>query len=97
LINSLSTYARVNEFGFIETPYRPVKDGKVTDKIDYLTADQEEGFIIAQANSQIDEKSHLPDWQGHRAGTTARFVEVEPSEVDYMDVSPKQLVSVAAG
>jgi DNA-directed RNA polymerase subunit beta len=59
LINSLSTYARVNEFGFIETPYRVVKDGRATDKIDYLTADQEEAKIIAQANSEIDDKGHF--------------------------------------
>src|SRR6201996_6955269 len=59
LINSLSTYARVNEFGFIETPYRVVKDGRATDKIDYLTADQEEAKIIAQANSELDDKGHF--------------------------------------
>ncbi len=59
LINSLSTYARVNEFGFIETPYRTVKDGRATDKIDYLTADQEEAKVIAQANSEIDDKGHF--------------------------------------
>jgi DNA-directed RNA polymerase subunit beta len=59
LINSLSTYARVNEFGFIETPYRVVKDGRVTEKIEYLTADQEEGKVIAQANAEIDDKGHF--------------------------------------
>ncbi len=95
LINSLSTYARVNEFGFIETPYRPVKDGKVSDKIDYLTADQEEGKVIAQANSEIDEKSHLAGKVTVRKD--GEFLEVTPSDVDYMDVSPKQVISVAAG
>ena len=94
LINSLSCYARINEFGFIETPYRKVENGKVLDKIDYLSADDEEGLTIAQANSEIKD--------GKLVGrVTARkfdeVFEVEPSEVDYMDVSPKQLVSVAAG
>ncbi|OIR09270.1 DNA-directed RNA polymerase subunit beta [mine drainage metagenome] len=95
LINSLSTYARVNEFGFIETPYRPVKDGKVSDKIEYLTADQEEGKIIAQANSELDDKSHLVGKVTVRKD--GEFLEVAPSDVDYMDVSPKQVISVAAG
>ena len=95
LINSLSTYARVNEFGFIETPYRLVKDGRVTDKIDYLTADQEEAKVIAQANAEIDD-------QGHFVGkVTVRqdgeFLEVSAEEVHYMDVSPKQVISIAAG
>ncbi len=66
LINSLSTYARVNEFGFIETPYRVVKDGRATDKIEYLTADQEEGKVIAQANAEIDDKRPFRR-QGHGA------------------------------
>jgi DNA-directed RNA polymerase subunit beta len=96
LIASLATFARVNDFGFIETPYRKVEKGRVTDKLEYLTADREEGFIIAQANSPIDERGHF---------TTARvtcrckgdFIDVEPDKVHYMDVSPKQLVSVAAG
>ncbi len=96
LINSLSIYARVNEFGFIETPYRVVKKGRVTDEVRYLTADEEEGHVIAQANSGVDEKS------GNFIGriTVRRLDEVyeaEPEEVDFMDVSPKQLVSVAAG
>lgn len=94
LINSLSCYARINEFGFIETPYRKVVAGKVLDKIEYLSADDEEGMTIAQANSEIR--------GGKLVGrvTARRFdevSEVDPSEVDYMDVSPKQLVSVAAG
>jgi DNA-directed RNA polymerase subunit beta len=95
LINSLSTYSRVNEFGFIETPYRVVREGRVIDRVDYLTADQEEGKTIAQANSEVDEKGYF------RGKVTVRregnFLEVDPSEVDYMDVSPKQVVSVAAG
>lgn len=95
LINSLSTYARVNEFGFIESPYRVVEKGRVSDKVVYLTADQEEGKTIAQANAEVDSK-------GHYVGkVTARhsgnFLEVSAEEVDLMDVSPKQVVSVAAG
>jgi DNA-directed RNA polymerase subunit beta len=95
LINSLSTYARVNEFGFIETPYRQVKDGKVTDKIDYLTADQEEAKIIAQANSELDEKNHFVGKVTVRQD--GEFLEVAAAEVHYMDVSPKQVISIAAG
>jgi DNA-directed RNA polymerase subunit beta len=95
LINSLATYARVNEFGFIESPYRLVKDGRVTDKIEYLTADQEEAKIIAQANSEIDDKGHFV------GKVTARqdgnFIEVSAGEVHLMDVSPKQVISIAAG
>lgn len=95
LINSLSTYARINEFGFIETPYRVVKKGKVTDEIKYLTADEEESYVIAQANSELDAKSNLVGNAVCRMQD--QFVEIEPEKVDLMDVSPKQLVSVAAG
>ena len=95
LINSLSIFACVNEFGFIETPYRLVRKRKVLDEVLYLTADQEEGHIIAQANSEVDKNGFL------FGNVTARkvddFLEVSPDEVEYMDVSPKQLVSVAAG
>ena len=96
LISSLSMFARVNEFGFIETPYRRVVDGKVTNTVDYLTADQEENFVIAQANAPLN-----PDGSFQRetvAGTyRGEFLEVETSRCNYMDVSPKQVVSVAAG
>ena len=95
LINSLGSYARINEFGFIETPYRTVKDGVVSDKIEYLTADQEENHHIAQANNPLDEKGKFTS-----AKVTVRyrgeFLEVEPGVPTLMDVSPKQLVSVAA-
>jgi len=96
LIASLATFARVNDFGFIETPYRKVEKGRVTAHIDYLTADREENFTVAQANSVIDEKGNF---LGERVTCRCRgdFVDVEPTKVDYMDVSPKQLVSVAAG
>ena len=96
LIASLATYAKVNDFGFIETPYRKVKDGRVTDQLDYLTGDREEGYIIAQANAPIDDKGRfLTDRVPCRC--KGDFVDVDPESVHYMDVSPKQLVSVAAG
>jgi DNA-directed RNA polymerase subunit beta len=95
LIASLATFARINEFGFLETPYRKAENGRVTEKIDYLTADREEQFIVAQANTLIDDKGHfLSDRVVCRA--RGEFVDVEPARVNYMDVSPKQLVSVAA-
>lgn len=95
LINSLSTFARINEFGFIETPYRVVKQGVVTDEIRYLSANEEENYIIAQANSEIDSKNRLVGAVICRQQD--QFPEVEPQKVDFMDVSPLQLVSVAAG
>ncbi|MBV9128202.1 MAG: DNA-directed RNA polymerase subunit beta, partial [Verrucomicrobia bacterium] len=96
LISSMSTFARVNEFGFIETPYRKVENGKVSSQIDYLTADREENFLVAQANSPSD--SH-GKFTSEKVSVRYRgdFLEVEPAKVHYMDVSPKQLVSVAAG
>ncbi|HEX9783560.1 MAG TPA: DNA-directed RNA polymerase subunit beta [Opitutaceae bacterium] len=95
LINSLSIYSRVNEFGFIETPYRICEGGRATETIDYLTADQEEGKVIAQANSEVDERGNFIGRVTVRK--SGNFLEVDPQEVDYMDVSPKQLVSVASG
>ena len=95
LINSLSTYARVNEFGFIESPYRRVEKGLVLDTVDYLTADQEENHVIAQANSEVGNDGKLKGKVAVRK--RGEVYEMTPSEVDYMDVSPKQLVSVAAG
>jgi DNA-directed RNA polymerase subunit beta len=96
LISSLSTYARVNDFGFIETPYRKVVNGRVTDEIEYLTGDRDENFYVAQANSPVDSKGKF---LGETVSSRFRgdFVEIEPEKVQYMDVSPKQLVSVAAG
>ncbi|QQE78539.1 DNA-directed RNA polymerase subunit beta [Alicyclobacillus sp. SO9] len=96
LINSLSSYARINEYGFIETPYRRVDPdtGVVTEKIDYLTADEEENYIIAQANAPLTEDGHFQNEE-----VIARFREevltVARDRIDYMDVSPKQVVSVA--
>ena len=96
LISSMSTFARINDFGFIETPYRKVIDGRVTEQVDFLTGDREENFLVAQANAPIDEKGNFT---GEKVSIRYRgdFLEVEPSKVHYMDVSPKQLVSVAAG
>ncbi len=96
LISSLSTFARINEYGFIVTPYRKVVKGKVTSKVDSLTADQEEKFVIAQANAQLNEDGTFAN-DRVMARARADFIEVEPSEVEYMDVSPKQVVSIAAG
>ncbi|MBN1256056.1 MAG: DNA-directed RNA polymerase subunit beta [Deltaproteobacteria bacterium] len=95
LIVSLSTYARVNEYGFIETPYRKVENGRVTEKIEYLFALDEEKHTIAQANAPIDEEGKFtaPLVSARKAGD---FIIVKPEEVDYMDVSPRQLVSVAS-
>jgi DNA-directed RNA polymerase subunit beta len=95
LISSLSTFARINEYGFIETPYRVVKSGKVSKETRYLSALEEEQHKIAQANAPLDEQGRfLRDLVSARAG--GEFTMVEPSEIEYMDVSPTQLVSVAA-
>jgi len=103
LIGSLATFGRINPYGFIETPYRKVVKGKVTDEISYLTADEEEKFVIAQANEPFDTKTNrfsnpkvLCRVKGQ--GANGQFGEPEeriPDEVDYMDVSPRQMVSVA--
>nr|WP_197518692.1 DNA-directed RNA polymerase subunit beta [Mycobacterium sp. ACS1612] len=95
LIGSLATYARVNPFGFIETPYRKVVDGVITDQIDYLTADEEDRHVVAQANSPTDEKGRFVEERVlvRRKGGEVEFV--PSTEVDYMDVSPRQMVSVA--
>ncbi len=95
LIGSLSVYARVNPFGFIETPYRKVIDGKVSDQIDYLTADEEDRHVVAQANSPLDAEGRFAEERVlvRRKGGEVEFVSA--TEVDYMDVSPRQMVSVA--
>jgi len=112
LIGALATYARVNEYGFIETPYRTVVDGRVTDEVSYLAADEEEEHVIAQANAAVSPDGRLteervlvrrgPQGTGVRMGavntsygTTSEIDFVPPSEVDLMDVSPKQIVSVS--
>ncbi|RRR00630.1 DNA-directed RNA polymerase subunit beta, partial [Streptococcus pneumoniae] len=96
LINSLSSFAKVNKFGFIETPYRRVdtETNRVTDKIDYITADEEDKYVVEQANSKLDEQGTFTEEE-----VMARFrsenLAVEKERIDYMDVSPKQVVSVA--
>ena len=111
LIGSLATYARVNEFGFIETPYRKVVDGKVTDTIEYMTADEEEKYVIAQANAIFDPKTgefgstdadgvfhpaaHVLCRTKDSSGTFGEAADMAPETVDYMDVSPRQMTSVA--
>ncbi|HLN84624.1 MAG TPA: DNA-directed RNA polymerase subunit beta, partial [Candidatus Binatia bacterium] len=95
LIASLTTYARVNGFGFIETPYREVENGRVTDRIRYLSALEEEDHVIAQANAPIDGRGNFTlDLVSARKG--GEFVMARPEEINFMDVSPNQLVSVAA-
>ena len=95
LINSLATYSRVNRYGFIESPYRKVVDGKVTDKIEYLSAIEEEKYTIAQANSPINENgSFIEELLSCRK--SLNFILAKPDAIEYVDVSPKQLVSVAA-
>jgi DNA-directed RNA polymerase subunit beta len=116
LIGALSTYARVNEFGFIETPYRRVKNGKVTDEVVYMAADEEENYVVAQANTPVNKDGSFKDSRvlvrrSPQAatlddlrkmleaesffGATTDIASVPPEEVDFIDVSPKQIVSVA--
>ncbi|HQK76841.1 MAG TPA: DNA-directed RNA polymerase subunit beta, partial [Candidatus Hydrogenedentes bacterium] len=95
LMASLSTYARINEYGFLETPYRKVEHGRVTDQVEMLSAYDEDNYIIAQANAPLDKRGKFvnPTVLSRHRGD---FPQAEPGEVDYMDISPKQLVSVAA-
>ena len=96
LITSLSSFAKINEFGFIETPYRVVEDGVVTDQIVYMTADREENCVIAQATTALDEHGLIKEstcW----ARTKGDLFEVDASTVTHMDVSPKQMVSIVTG
>jgi DNA-directed RNA polymerase subunit beta len=95
LIGSLATYGRINAFGFVETPYRRVKNGKVSDKVDYLTADEEDLYVIAQANAPLTDDNRFAE---DRVSVRKRGGELElvrADTVDYMDVSPRQMVSVA--
>jgi len=96
LITSLATYARVNKYGFIETPYRRYdkESGVITDEVRYMTADEEDNYNIAQANEPIDEKGQFKN-KRITCRHLDQFLQLDPSQVDYMDVSPKQLVSVS--
>ncbi|MBI4535674.1 MAG: DNA-directed RNA polymerase subunit beta, partial [Ignavibacteriae bacterium] len=96
LISSLCIHARVNEFGFIETPYRKVKNSRVTEEIEFLNAEQEDSFIIAQANAPLDNKGHFVN-DRVKARYQGDFPVVKPEEIQYMDVAPNQIVSAAAG
>ena len=95
LINSLSSFARINQYGFIETPYRKINKGIVTDEVIYLNADEEENYTIAQANSPIDESGKFSE-EFVSCRRRGDFIFCNPSEIDFMDVNPQQLVSVAA-
>ena len=95
LISSLSTFARVNSFGFLETPYRKVANGRATQEIEFLSADQEDRFTIAQANEIVDENGNFSS-SLVKARRRDDYPMVPPEEAQYMDVSPKQLVSAAA-
>ncbi|HVL82378.1 MAG TPA: DNA-directed RNA polymerase subunit beta [Actinomycetota bacterium] len=95
LIGYLSSFARVNPYGFLETPYRKVEKGRVTEQIDFLTADREDRFIIAQANAVLDERGRFEGDHVLCRSKGGEIVFVEPEKIDYMDVSPKQIVSVS--
>jgi DNA-directed RNA polymerase subunit beta len=95
LINSLAVYARTNDYGFLETPYRRVKDGQVTDEFEYLSAIEEGDYVIAQANAELDDAGKFSD-EYVPCRHLGEFTLKEPAEISYMDVSPKQIVSVAA-
>ncbi|WP_372729389.1 DNA-directed RNA polymerase subunit beta [Nocardioides sp.] len=95
LIGSLASYGRINPFGFVETPYRKVKNGKVTDEIHYLTADDEDRFVIAQANAKLDDKNRFTEERVLVRQKRGEVDAILADEVDYMDVSPRQMVSVA--
>ena len=95
LINSLSTYAKINKYGFIESPYKRVKDGVVQDKVEYLSAMEETKFTIAQANTKIDKNNKIVE-ELVSCRQNLNFLLAKPDTIDYIDVSPKQLVSVAA-
>jgi len=96
LINSLATYAKVNDFGFIESPYRKVIDGKVTDEVVYLSAIDEAKPIIAQANAKVDGKHHFTN-DMVQCRKDGEFIMADPKDINYMDVSPSQVVSVCSG
>ena len=95
LINSLATYAKINEYGFIETPYREVRNGKVTNKVVYLSSIAEEQFYIAQANAQLSDNNELTELRVN-CRYRGEFLQTTPENIQYMDVSPKQIVSITS-
>src|SRR4029079_15608019 len=95
LIGSVASYGRINPFGFVETPHRPVEKGKVTDQVDYLTADDEDRYVIAQANAVLDDKGRFAEERVLVRQRDGEVSEILADEVDYLDVSPRQMVSVA--
>ncbi|MCK8828363.1 DNA-directed RNA polymerase subunit beta [Natroniella acetigena] len=95
LIGSMCIYGKTNEFGFIQTPYRKVEDGVVKDEIDYLTADEEDKYVVTQANEPLDENNKLVNEKVF-VRYKEETLQVSPQKVDYMDVSPKQIISVSA-
>ncbi|VEH05037.1 DNA-directed RNA polymerase subunit beta [Corynebacterium kutscheri] len=95
LIGSLASYARVNDFGFIETPYRKVENGVLTDQIDYLTADEEDRFVVGQANVEVDGQGRITAERVTVRVKNGDIQVVSPEAVEYLDVSPRQMVSVA--
>lgn len=95
LIGSLASFGRINPFGFVETPYRKVVEGQVTDQIDFLTADDEDRYVIAQANARLTEDLHFAEERVLVRQKDGEVGEIPADEVDYMDVSPRQMVSVA--
>ena len=100
LINSLATYARINEYGFIEAPYRKIdksdpQNPRVTDEVVYMTADEEDNYHVAQANTPLDEEGHFVNKKRIRSLSRKRRREYERNKFDYMDVSPKMVFSVA--
>ncbi|GAA4142896.1 DNA-directed RNA polymerase subunit beta [Leifsonia shinshuensis] len=94
LIGSLASFARINSFGFIETPYRKVVDGRVTDQIDYLTASEEDDFVVAQANAPLDPSGHFTEERVLARQKGGEVDLIPADEIGYMDVSPRQMVSV---
>jgi DNA-directed RNA polymerase subunit beta len=95
LIASMATYARINKYGFLETPYRAVKKGKVTNNVSFLTADEEDRYVIAQADEPLDNKNQFTN-ERIKARSRTDYPVVGPEEIEYMEVSPRQIVSVAA-
>ncbi|HLS26878.1 MAG TPA: DNA-directed RNA polymerase subunit beta, partial [Beutenbergiaceae bacterium] len=95
LIGSLATYGRINPFGFVETPYRKVVDGRVTDEVEYLTADDEDRYVIAQANAAVDDEGRFTEEEVLVRIRGGEAIDVPADQVDYMDVSARQMVSVA--